>query len=228
MLYCSRSFPSCASLGDNIFVFGAHSGTRHSSSLGEFYDKKNDRWQAIPMSGIDHQMHIDRFIVSDLKHNRLLVYFDLLHSLYAYYPDNNHQWVCLDDNMSSWIGHPASSPVDGILYFLISHTDYSNCITAYDILTKECLEVSWSSCSPFGPDILNKLTITQLLHLGGEILCFTNTQLSRADGSENSFWEFYRFQVLRSQQKVLLTPLSVHRLPVPAKGRKSLLTTIVL
>lgn len=120
MLNCDRSYPSCASLGDNIFVFGAKVGSS-LWSFGEFYDKKNGSWQPIPMSGIDHKMQIACPIVPDPKHNRLLVYFGLLTSLYAYYPDNNHQWVCLDDHMSSWRGEPAPSPVDDVLYFLISH-----------------------------------------------------------------------------------------------------------
>lgn len=62
-LNCSMSYPSCASLGDNIFFFGAcaHSRTTSPWSIGEFYDKKNGCWQEIPMSGLDdHIICIDR------------------------------------------------------------------------------------------------------------------------------------------------------------------------
>lgn len=62
--------------------------------------------------------------------------------------------------------------------------------------------------------------------MGANILCLTNIDFGHPTTGV-SFWEYYRFQVRRvSQQKVLLTPLSVHRLPV--EGCNSQLNSIAL
>ncbi|KAK1369224.1 hypothetical protein POM88_035316 [Heracleum sosnowskyi] len=195
MLNCDRRSPCCASLGDKIFVFRADIGTP-LWCFGEYYDKKDACWLPVPMSGIKHQLNIDTHIISDPDHNRLLAYFHS--SLYAYYPEDKHRWDCLDNNMLSWSGEPAPSPVDGVLYFLIYNPEtFNDCITAYDLRTRESLEVSWSSSSPFGPEILHQLRVSQMLHLGGNILCFTHTQFGDEDPTHppprrKSLWEYYR------------------------------------
>ncbi|KAL6583526.1 hypothetical protein OROMI_005604 [Orobanche minor] len=215
MLNSDRSFPSCASLSNKIFVFGASDGTA-PFAFGEFYDKKTNNWEPIPFPpGFDHhkQPSVMHPVISDPKHNLVLVYISLINSLYAYYPDNNHnRWVCLDDHLLSWRGEAAPSPVDDVLYFIQFYEYFNtNCITAYDILNNKTLQVTWSACSPFGPNELRRLTFQQMIYLGDNIMCLT-ADLT-LDGS--SFFKFYRFRACRvSQEQVSLTPLSVHLIPV--------------
>lgn len=203
MLISNRPFPCCASLSDKIFVFGAKASKAHLN-LGEFYDKKKNCWEAIPSPPLirrDAFRHC-RPVICDPEHNRILVHFSYISSLYAYYPEDGHRWVCLNDHMPPWDGEPAPYLLDNVLY-LISYKD--NCITAFDICTKEHLEVSWSSCSPFGPHELAQLTSPCMIYLGDNIMCVYPY-------APSSF-EYYRFQVCRvsnQQQGVLITPLSTH------------------
>ncbi|KAL6583527.1 hypothetical protein OROMI_005605 [Orobanche minor] len=228
MLNSDRKWPSCTSLHNKIFVFSASSYPSATWAFGEFYDntknkttknkKKKNVWTGIPLPPLsgDRNMSFMDPLISDPKNDRIIVYYDSINSLYAFYPKNNHMWVCLDNNLLSWGAVPSPSPIDNVIYFIHSceYVSHTKCITAYDLLSKKTLKVSWSACSPFGTLQLAKLTFLQMLYLGINILCLPAQVPSNRFYTETLF-NFYRFQVSRiSLEEVLITPLSHHLLPV--------------
>ncbi|XP_045815684.1 uncharacterized protein LOC123908971 [Trifolium pratense] len=215
--------PQSAVLDNNIFVFGftnihlpeeeEEEEDEEEGIDAEVYQIGGDgKWEKITIpSGF-----LKVKPISDPNNNRLIAYFD---SFYAYNPNNNiEKWALLHQQKLSKKDifflsnfHVMADQVVGdnlILFFDPSDQMFM----AHNISTNKWLTVVYSN--KFDYIIYFNNTMSQLVHLGNDILCLADSCYHQYQDGKHTVLNFLRFSVKlvkeEEEDRVQLTPLSFH------------------
>lgn len=209
-MYYEREYPACASLGGKIYALGG--GSAPTSCIGEVFMPESGEWKSVvsPPSDLPLECHcVSSPLIPDEKNERLLVHFNSVNALYAYYPANG-KWDCLADNICRWF--PATALVDGVLYSHVEGTT-CGCLVAYDVMTKSWLKVVYS---PHFPVEVWIAEFPNMFHLGNDMLCLANSTYIIKTGVkvQHTSLQFVKFRVKRTTPtEVLVTPVAINCFP---------------
>ncbi|KAL8166748.1 hypothetical protein V2J09_008247 [Rumex salicifolius] len=139
------------------------------SCIGEVFTPGTGEWKSLAQPQKDlplKQFCVSYPVFADEKNKRLLVHFNNVRALYAYYPAAGNvggQWDCLAPDLKPW--KRVSTLFDN------SHSRQggtSDCIAAYDVMTRSWLKVVYSV--PFPYEVYTN-KFENMLCLGDGMLC---------------------------------------------------------
>ncbi|XP_057523621.1 uncharacterized protein LOC130803515 [Amaranthus tricolor] len=216
--------------GGKIYVFD----NSESGFIGEVFDPQHNNWRRLksppfppPPCGDGDQLFDYRTltlpVMADHKRNRIMVYFQYIKTIYAYYPCED-QWRCLvEDLKGGWLrwGEPVTIADDGVIY--IHNPRMKAFFRAYDTVTKEWLNVRLSPEAEAKADYQSYLIYREydaLLHRGNGVLCLIHSALPWDDIP--SFEHIVQFKVQlvnlnANSKEVLVTPLSSQNYNLPSR-----------
>lgn len=194
--------------GGKIYYFG-------KSDLQVFYPTQRNKpnWRLIKNTPVKSRWLVAP-VLADHKNDRIIAFFDKPSSMFAYYP-SREQWECLQEDFPCWLRHcKLVTLLDGVIY--VHHLECENIFTAYDIATKQWLNVQVSPDAGNVKSHLPFYSYNALVSLGNDILCLLASRYEdRQTDPENptTLVHIVRFKVQLinnddTKKVVLVTPLS--------------------
>ncbi|KAK1363199.1 hypothetical protein POM88_038760 [Heracleum sosnowskyi] len=191
--------PAVLAFGGKIYVFH----TNGDSKTAHVFDPVSNQWETLlPPPGVKFfDSHYASSAVLDTENNRILVYFERVHSVFAYYPANN-QWERVLKHFS-W-SHKIVF-VDGVIYFYLPEAP--ELVAAYHIATEQRLNVVFTS--KLSDDIWINAYDT-MFHLGGDVMCLAAYSCHYSSSPPRTYVYLTKFRFKRSPRNpadLLVTPL---------------------
>ncbi|KAK1363194.1 hypothetical protein POM88_038755 [Heracleum sosnowskyi] len=184
--------PVVLAFGGKIYVFH----TNGDSKTAHVFDPVSNQWETLlPPPGVKFfDSHYASSAVLDTENNRILVYFERVHSVFAYYPANN-QWERVLKPFS-W-SHKIVF-VDGVIYFYLPEAP--ELVAAYHIATEQRLNVVFTS--KLSDDIWINAYDT-MFHLGDDVMCLAAYSCDYSVGTDDYCSAFYYMIDYEFEKKTL-------------------------
>lgn len=153
--------PAVLTLGGKIYLFPRWS---HESDTAQVFDPISNKWEPLlpPPSVGFFDINYTTSAIADSQNNRILVHFEHMQSVFAYYPANN-QWELILEHFS-W----SSTLVflDGVLYFYLP--ECPKFVAAYHVATKQWLKIVFTSKLS---KRIWRCEYNAMFHLGSDLMC---------------------------------------------------------
>lgn len=191
------------------------------SCLCEVFDPQLYHWDRIKSppggqggdAGEKVHLRLTPPVLADYKNDRIIVYFNNISTMYAYYPSQD-RWECLVEGFFGWFScHDPVTLADGVIY--LHYPKIKGFVEAFDLATKQWLNVQ---VSPAFADnyqsYLHMRTYNSLFSLGNAILCLLAWTYQDHDPGQPQTTSVHivQFKVeiveINDTKEVTVTPLS--------------------
>lgn len=190
--------PVVLEFGGKIYLFQLHG----QSKVAHVFDPLSNQWETLlppPSVGFFHLQYAGS-AVADPQNKRILLHFETIQSVFAYYPANN-QWELVLKHFS-WSSNLFFG--DGVFFgYLPEDPEF---VMAYHVATRQRLNIVFTSEFP---DHVRSIEFNALLHLGSNLMCFVAYSYYGCPPPETRVYlAKFRFELSpQNPTELLITPL---------------------